>query len=265
MFPTMNPFLTHGAISWSEYLAIDPTASLDFYGKLLGWHHYSMPMEMEGGGTYHVATADGTNAAGFMKRPHENIPPCWSFYVTVRDVHALVETHSPQLCVPVTNTPMGPFCGMLDPQGAVLYAIQYATPEKESSGVTDFVSVFSRHGLFSWFELHTPDGAAAAEYYGKLFGWSFEDKETPFGLYRYIKVGEVGIGGITEFLPKGAPPYWHGFITVDNVDERIALAASLNATVNAPPFDLPGVGRMAHIQDANGVPLSLITYADMTA
>ncbi len=265
MFPTMNPFVTHGAISWSEYLAIDPTVSLEFYAKLLGWQHYSVPMEMEGGGTYYVATADRTNAAGCMKRPHEDIPPCWGFYVTVRNVRALVEEHKPQLLIPVTDTPMGPFCGIMDPQGAVLYAIQFVAPKEESEGVTDFVSTFRRHGLFSWFELNTTDGAAAAAFYGELFGWTFQETSTPYGIYRQINVGEVGIGGIAEFLPENAPPHWRGYITVDNVDDRIATATSHGATVLAPPFDLPGVGRLAHIQDPNGAPLSLIKYEDMTA
>ena len=265
MFPTMNPFLTHGAVSWSEYLAADPAASLEFYKKLLGWQHQSMAMEAVGDGQYHVATSDGTNAAGLMMRPSEDIPPCWGFYVTVHDVAALVESHQPRLFVPVTDTPMGPFCGIMDPQGAMLYAIQYAAPEDGSGGITDFVSVFQRHGLFSWFELHTSDGAAAEKYYGSLFGWSFKATEGPFGLYRHISVDGVGIGGITEFLPEGVPPYWHGFVTVDDVDARIALAASLGATVTAPPFDLETVGRMAHILDPNGVPLTLITYEDFAA
>ncbi len=263
-FPTMNPFLTHGAISWSEYLAADPAPSLDFYAKLLGWQHYSMPMEMEGGGTYHVATMDGTNAAGLMKRPHDDIPQCWGFYVTVHDVRALVAELGPRLVVPVTDTPMGPFCGIMDPQGAVLYALEYAAPDKESSGVTDFASAFTQHGLFSWFELSTTDGAAAADFYSRLFGWEMSPTETPFGLYRRIMVGDVGIGGIMESLPAGVPPHWHGYVTVDDVDQRAAAAASLGATVNAGPFDVPEVGRMAHILDPFGAPLALITYQDFS-
>ncbi len=260
MSTAMNPFFTHGAVSWSEYLASDPAESTDFYRKLLGWRYTSMPMEMDGGGTYHVALVGDTNVSGLMKRPHSSIPPCWGFYVTVQDIHALVAEHSPQLFVPITNTPMGPFCGIQDPQGGMLHAIQYANPEAETQGVIDFASAFSRHGLFSWFELHTGDGAAAAEYYCNLFGWTIQEKTIPFGIYRMIMVGEVAIGGIAEFLPENTPPYWHGFITVDNVDDRTTLAATLGAVVNTPAFDLPGVGRMAHIQDPSGAPLTLITY-----
>ena len=265
MFPTMNPFLTHGAISWSEHLAVDPATTIQFYNKLLDWQHAEMPMEMEGGGVYYVATSDGTNAAGMMKRPSDEIPPCWGFYITVHDMEGWVKTHNPHLCVPVTPTPMGPFCGIMDPQGAMIYAIEYAAPEKESEGLTDFVTAFRRHGLFSWFELHTPDSAAAAEYYGQLLGWTFKEQSTPMGPYRTIQVGDVGIGGISEFLPEGAPPHWSGYITVDDVDARTARVASLGGTINAGPFDIPDVGRTSHIKDPDGAPVSLITYAEWEA
>ena len=261
MFPTMNPFLTHGAVSWSEYLAADPAVSIAFYENVLGWQHHAMPME--GSGLYHIATANGTFAAGFMQRPHESIPPCWGFYVTVEDIQAFIARHKPRLCVPLTDTPMGPFCGILDPQGAVLYAIEYNAAENETEAVTDFVSAFTRHGLFSWFELHTKDAAAAAQYYGTLFGWTFDEMPIPSGIYRRISVGDVGIGGIAEMPLGDAPAYWHGFVTVDDVDARIDKATARGAEVKMGPFDLPGVGRMAHIHDPDGAPLSLITYEPM--
>ena len=258
----MNPFQTHGAVSWCEHLSPDPEAALKFYGQLLGWTHYSMEMEM--GGTYYVALQGKTNVAGFMERPHEDIPPCWSYYVTVNDIKGLVETHKPELFVPITDTPMGPFCGLMDEQGGMIHAIQYAAPEKESEGVTDFVSAFTSHGVFSWFELRTTDSAAAAEHYGKLFGWNVKPMEDAVAPYQVISVGEVGIGGISEYVPEGAPPYWHGYITVDDVDRRAASAESLGGRLLGEPFDLPGVGRMIHILDPDGATVTLVKYVDFT-
>ncbi len=36
------------------------------------------------------------------------------------------------------------------------------------------MDAFKTHGAFSWSELMTSDPPAAAEFYGKLFGWSIK-------------------------------------------------------------------------------------------
>jgi len=40
----MNPFQTHGAISWHEYLAADVPSALKFYTELLGWTTTDLPV-----------------------------------------------------------------------------------------------------------------------------------------------------------------------------------------------------------------------------
>jgi len=256
----MNPFATHGAISWGEYLAIDPAVSLNFYGQVLGWKHNSMPMP--DGSLYHIATVNGTNVGGLMKRPKEDIPPGWGFYVTVQDVRALAAKHASSLCVPLTESPVGPFCGILDPQGGFVYAMQYHDNEAESEGITNFTSAFHTPGLFSWFELHTRNGAAAVSFYEDLFGWTYKESEIPGGIYRQIVVGDAQIGGIAEMESASERAYWFGYVTVDDVDRQAGIAASLGAKILMQPFDFPGVGRMTHILDPNGAPLSLIKYEE---
>ena len=257
----MNPFVTHGAVSWSEYLAIDPARSLDFYSKISGWQYLTMPMQ--DGSTYHIAQQGGINVAGLMKRPQETIPACWGFYITVNDVKAFAAEHASKLFIPLTDTPMGPFCGLADPHGGMVYAMQYnpLPPGSETQGVTNFLSTFTTPGLFSWFELHTPDAVAAAAFYGDIFDWTFKEMEIPGGVYRQINVGCAAIGGIAQVEVERAN--WMGYITSSDVDRQTDLALSLGAKALMGPFDYEGVGRMTHILDPDGVLLALIQYENM--
>ena len=191
----MNPFKTHGAVSWHELLVADPHRARDFYGNVLGWQFQEMPMP--DGSPYHVAQAGALAAGGIMKRPSDDIPPCWTFYVTADDVRDLVGRHDLNVVVPVEESPAGPFCGFFDPQGAYVSAIEY-NEEAGTGAVTDFRDAFRTHGLFSWFELLTADPAAAADFYGSLFGWSATEREIPGGTYQILQIGEIGFGGIAK-------------------------------------------------------------------
>ncbi len=253
----MNPFTTHGAISWHELLAAAPDRALAFYSELFGWKPEEMPME--GGLMYHVMKIHDINVAGVMQRPHEEMPPCWTLYITVDDVRALVDNNDLNLLVPITDTPIGPFCGILDPQGAYIQAIQYADGSSES-GLRDFVKAFRTHGLFSWFELRTQDPEAAATYYSNLFGWTIEVVQIPTGQYRIVKIGDVGFGAIVRLPDAEVPPHWCGYVTVDDVDTVVEKTPLLGGTVLFPPMDIPHVGRMTQIVDPEGSSVVAITY-----
>ena len=56
------------------------------------------------------------------------------------------------------------------------------------------MDVYKTHGAFSWAELTTPDPAAAASFYGGLFGWSVKEMGPEMGGYRVVSVGDAGVG-----------------------------------------------------------------------
>lgn len=251
----MNPFRTHGAISWSEYLASDVDQSLSFFQELVGWSTSEMPMDE---GTYNVLEAGGTDAAGLMACP-PGAPPCWGFYVTLDDIADWIKTKQPDLLVPMTDTMVGTFAGFKDPQGAYLSVIQYKDSE-HSSGIDSIIEAFIRQGHFAWFELQTHDPSAAAAHYADLFGWTISERDIPSGKYYQISVGEAGIGGILPLMAPDVPPHWYAYVTVDDVDAIESKAASMGATITATAFDVPGVGRLMHLLDPNGVPLAFATW-----
>ncbi len=126
------------------------------------------------------------------------------------------------------------------------------------------MDVFKTHGAISWSELMTGDPVAASAFYSRLFGWTVKTTHMggDVGDYHVASVGETSVGGVMGTPPgaTGVPPHWGIYVTVDSVDESLALAKSLGATVCMDPMDVPGVGRMATINDPQGATISIIQY-----
>ncbi|MHA1567232.1 MAG: VOC family protein [Alphaproteobacteria bacterium] len=118
---------------------------------------------------------------------------------------------------------------------------------------------FQTHGAISWLELRTKDVAKAKAFYTDVIGWETEEMPTPDGSYTVLKADGAPIGGITTH-GAGDEGVWAGYITVDNVDQRVAKAEAAGGSVVMAPMDIPGVGRTAVIIDAVGAPINFITY-----
>lgn len=125
------------------------------------------------------------------------------------------------------------------------------------------MDAYKTHGAFSWSELMTDEPAAALEFYGRLFGWTAEAMQMPDGSYHVIKAGETSIGGIgaKPEHAKGTPAMWGCYVTVDDIDQTARDCVALGGKLCAGPMDIPGVGRMAVLQDPQGAMVSAITYS----
>lgn len=255
----MNPATTHGAFSWSELWAPDPASAAEFYSNLLGYNTETMEMDQ---GPYTVLKVGDTPAAGVMGLPDDNAPPNWSFYVTVDDVDAAAvrakELGATEVWPLVDVPEVGRMGGLADPQGAYFAIITYSYPPMEGPE-PDFADAFKTHGAFSWFELRTSDVEAAKAFYSGLFGWNIEEMPIGDDIYTVINVGEVGVGGVIPLPMPGVPPHWGGYITVDDSDAIAEAAAAAGATVKMS-MDIPTVGRVNTIEDAQGAVVSLVTY-----
>jgi hypothetical protein len=125
------------------------------------------------------------------------------------------------------------------------------------------MDVYKTHGAFSWSELMTGDPAAAAAFYGPLFGWRVETVDMGGGPYHLLKVGETAIGGIMKTPAEAGPmpPAWGCYVTVEQVDATVARVTALGGKVVVPAMDIPGVGRMAVIADPQGATVSVMQYS----
>lgn len=117
-------------------------------------------------------------------------------------------------------------------------------------------------GHFGWHELMTTDPAAAIDFYTKVVGWKTAPYEGTGQPYTMWMAGEAAIGGVME-LPEqareaGAPPHWMGYVTTPDAAATVARAESMGGRTVVPPFDVPTVGKIAVISDAQGAMISLL-------
>ena len=130
-----------------------------------------------------------------------------------------------------------------------------------SSGVT--LSEEPLLGKFVWHDLITDDVDAAREFYGELFGWTFETTTRPANddPYTLIKSGEKYVGGIVQLDdPEDGTDYsrWLGYVSVEDVHIAASLTVEAGGNVLVQPFTVPGIGYVAGIQDPQGAVLGVI-------
>ena len=249
----MTTTTTHppGTFCWIELMAADAAVSRSFYTQLFAWDVREVSMgEM---GTYFIFQKDGADTAAMFQRTADMaaIPPFWMSYVRVDDTDAATET-AKSLGATVHNGPFdvpgqGRMTIFADPQGAA-FAI-WQPKGHEGIGVRDEANALC------WNELWARDLDAAKTFYTALFGWSV--KESP--QYTEWHIGEDAVGGmISSHAPEPVPPFWVPYFAVDDCDASAAKAQSLGARVFAPPFDVPNVGRMAVLGDAEGAHFAII-------
>ncbi len=118
-------------------------------------------------------------------------------------------------------------------------------------------------GEICWRELRTKDLPAALEFYSKLFGWTMEQTKTSEIPYKEIVVGGTAAGGMMSMVGDdwgGAPSHWANYIAVENADQTAEKIMANGGSVRVPPFDAPGVGRIAMVADPSGADFAIIQF-----
>ncbi|MFG1403575.1 VOC family protein [Xanthobacter sediminis] len=125
----------------------------------------------------------------------------------------------------------------------------------------------AQHGKFYWNELMTDDVEKAKAFYSATLGWSFTEMPTDGPHSYYVAhLGEEPVAGLmdkTDILPPEVPPHWFPYINVDNLDTRLKLLEENGGHVIRPPFEIPGVGRIAIVTDATGAAMGWMTAVEM--
>jgi predicted enzyme related to lactoylglutathione lyase len=106
-----------------------------------------------------------------------------------------------------------------------------------------------------WIDTSQPDPAAAAEFYGSLFGWELEDVMPPEAGSHYFMARIRGLDvGAVGSIPEGAPQVatWNTYIWVDSADETASKVREAGGSVVMEPFDVMDAGRMAVFTDPEG-------------
>ena len=99
----------------------------------------------------------------------------------------------------------------------------------------------------NYFEIGTPDPAAARTFYGSLFGWQLDDDVEPGG-YGFVDGGK---GGLWDTSEMGGGTWAVFYVHVDDVAATIAAAVAAGASVVLPLVD-NGAIEFAHLTDPAG-------------
>jgi uncharacterized protein len=124
-------------------------------------------------------------------------------------------------------------------------------------------------GVPCWVDASEPDPEAAADFYGGLFGWEFEDVMPPSSEGRYFIArceargwsvfdtsGDLRRGDVAAIrsIPEAAPPTatWNTYFWVDSADEAASKVRDAGGDLVMDPFDLMDASRMAVFTDSEG-------------
>ena len=155
---------------------------------------------------------------------------------------------------------------------AVLGLLAGATAVPAESGrywppITDPATQVRDPGRFVWVELLTLDVGTAAEFYGKVFGWTFETygPKDDLKTYTVVLAGGTPIGGMVYVRPRQPGKYpssrWVGLISVTDVAATAAMVEKEGGKVIVSPRKAGDRGTEALFADPEGGLFGAITSA----
>lgn len=107
-------------------------------------------------------------------------------------------------------------------------------------------------GTPNWVDLGTTDVAAAAEFYGSLFGWTLEDLGPDaggYGMFRKDGKQVAGVGPTTD-PTRGAS--WATYFATDDANDAASKVLANGGQVIMESMDVMDQGRMAVFTDPAG-------------
>jgi uncharacterized protein len=113
-------------------------------------------------------------------------------------------------------------------------------------------------GKIIWLDLITPNLAAAEEFYGGAFGWTFQNVATGYAL---AMLGGRPVCGIYQHaIPAGEhrQPAWLTFIAARNLDATQRLILQQGGKMLTPPHSYPQRGRQAVFADPQGAVFAVL-------
>lgn len=113
-------------------------------------------------------------------------------------------------------------------------------------------------GTPCWFDQMSPDVSAAATFYERLFGWTYDVSGPEYGHYHLAKVEGRPAAGIGQ-LPEGAemPSAWTVYLAADDAAAMADQAVRGGGRLLQGPMEVPAMGHLAIVQDPAGAVFGL--------
>ncbi len=116
-------------------------------------------------------------------------------------------------------------------------------------------------GVTCWIDTDQPDVDAALEFYGGLFGWTFDEATPPDAPQRYVIAQLAGRDAAAVAGPRvrreSGEAVWSTYVAVDDADAATKRLVSLGAAEIMAPVDAGPGGRTSTLTDPEGAEFRL--------
>lgn len=113
-------------------------------------------------------------------------------------------------------------------------------------------------GTPCWFDLMSPDVKAAAAFYQRLFGWTYDVSGPEYGHYHLAQVEGRPAAGIGQ-KPENSemPSAWTVYLAADDAAAMADRAVRAGGRLLMGPMEVPAMGHLAIVQDPGGAAFGL--------
>ncbi|MEU9074153.1 VOC family protein [Kitasatospora sp. NPDC004745] len=118
-------------------------------------------------------------------------------------------------------------------------------------------------GAPCWIDLGSPDVAATAEFYGKVFGWTFESAGPETGGYGFLQLNGRTVAAVGPLQDQGARSAWTTYFHTSDADATVKAVEQAGGTVRVPAMDVMTAGRMAQLTDPQGAEFAVWQPGDV--
>jgi hypothetical protein len=249
-----------GKFVWYELMTTDRPAAAEFYRKVVGWQIRDSGLSDR---SYDLLFVGETAVGGMMDLPPapraDGPPPSWMGYIAVNDVDmfaARVKEAGGGIHRAAEDIPsIGRFAVVADPQGSC-FALFAGAGDMPAQSAAQW-----HPGHVGWHELLAADGAAAFDFYAKLFGWTKGDALDmgPMGIYQIFAIGDQAVGGMmTKPAEESRPPRWRYYINVEGIDAAMERVRAGEGQILRGPVEVPGGAWIVQGLDPQGAPFALV-------
>jgi predicted enzyme related to lactoylglutathione lyase len=238
-----------GSFIWYELLTPDPDAVASFYAAVVGWAIGPAAPGQPGGMDYRmIGRSDGKHAGGVLRLSADMLQhgarPMWLGYLSSPDVDgqlSAIVADGGTTQMPATDIPdVGRITMVTDPQGVPFYLMTPLAPAGAPDATSD---VFDRHApqRVNWNELSSPDLAAAKAFYGRHFGFEFNEAMNMGGMSDYCFIDHHGqrIGAIMQRQDERQPAAWLFYVGVPSIAAAARAIAANGGMVLMGPHEVP--------------------------
>jgi predicted enzyme related to lactoylglutathione lyase len=116
-------------------------------------------------------------------------------------------------------------------------------------------------GRFCWLDLAASDAGRACSFYGELFGWTAQERQAHGGVFTCLSRDGAGVASLYQLsrsrLAQGVPSHWTPYVRVEDINTMVRRAVALGGETIVPPFNFPGLARVALVADSVGAVFGL--------